>query len=256
VCFAGAGSAQTYHEEVRRPSRTIPRAEYASIAALGLIYLLTVTSLLIGREPSRHELDHSAVTPVPISALLMIASFAMVLALHNLVARYLYSLGRDGVFSTKLGAAHPELGSPYRASFYLTVLELSAVLVIGITTDLEADGEAAHLIFLSATGLGAIGIVALLTLVSLAALAYFIRNRRATRLKGRWHAVILPIIALAGTASILALSWGHAQDLIGAGGVVSAIIPIIVPLVFAAGWAYASKLGRRRPEVFARIGRR
>lgn len=255
VCFAGAGSTQSYYEEMRRPSRTIPRAQYASIAALGLIYLLTTASLLIGREPS-HDPDQSAVTSVPMSALVMIASFAMALALHNLVARYLYSLGRDGVFSTKLGAAHPELGSPYRASFYLTVLELSAVLVIGIMTDLKADGAAAHLIFLGASGLSAIGIVALFTLVSLATLTYIVRNRRAARLEGRWRAVVPPVIALAGTASILALSWCHAQDLIGAGGVVSAMIPIIVPLVFAAGYAYASRLAKRRPEVFARIGRR
>lgn len=271
VCFGGLTSCAAYREELREPVRTIPRATFAAVGTLGLLYLLTVAAMLVGQGAPRGEkaprsegvsgafadlaTEHSgAGITTLIAGLTVFAAFAMLLALHNLVTRYLYSLGRDRVLAASLGAAHPERRSPYRASSYVTVLELSSVLLVGMITDLKADGAAAYALAIRAIGVGAIGIVGLLTLTSLAVLVYFIRNRPAAVAEGVWRAAIAPGLAVAGMCTVFAFSWSNVEALIGAGAVASALIALLVPIAFAAGCVYANVLRARRPQVFARVG--
>ena len=45
------------------------------------------------------------------SMLILTSSFACGMAFHNTAARYLYSLGREGVLPAALGKTHPTFGA-------------------------------------------------------------------------------------------------------------------------------------------------
>ena len=50
------------------------------------------------------------------SYLIITGSFACGMAFHNTTARYLYSLGREGLLPRALGRTHPRWKSPHIAS--------------------------------------------------------------------------------------------------------------------------------------------
>ena len=56
------------------------------------------------------------------SILILTSSFACGMAFHNTAARYMYSLGREGVLPSFLGKTHPTHKSPHVASVVQSVL--------------------------------------------------------------------------------------------------------------------------------------
>jgi len=118
-CFVGFEATTIYGEEARDPKRTVPRATYVAILAIGLFYTLTMWAIGAGygsgevakaaqSNPVAFVLDlntrYVGSTATDIMNLLVITSlFAVVLAFHNTLARYLYSRARRRA----AGAARP-----------------------------------------------------------------------------------------------------------------------------------------------------
>lgn len=99
-----------------------------------------------------------------IAQLFLITSlFAALLSFHNAVARYFFALGREGVLPARLGAAHPRHGSPATGSRTQSLL---AAVVIAAFALLRLDPM--NDLFNWFTNLGALGVILLLTITSVA----------------------------------------------------------------------------------------
>ncbi|MGO7465386.1 amino acid permease, partial [Rhizobium ruizarguesonis] len=60
---------------------------------------------------------------VPVMNVLFITSlFAVVLAFHNGVARYMYVAGREGLLPNSVGVTHPVFQSPHVGSVIQTIV--------------------------------------------------------------------------------------------------------------------------------------
>ena len=137
--WVGFEMAPNYGEESRDPKRNIPRALYISVIGLGVFYTLTSWASLAGYSSPHAAIAASQgnaanyffapatqyaghwVTSV-MSYLIITGSFACGMAFHNTTARYLYSLGREGLAPKALGRTHPKWQSPHIASLTQSVL--------------------------------------------------------------------------------------------------------------------------------------
>jgi amino acid transporter len=137
--WVGFETAPNYGEESRDPKRIIPRALYISVIGLGIFYAMTSWASLAG-YPSTHAAIAASqtnaasyfLTPATryaghwvssvMSYLIITGSFACGMAFHNTTARYLYSLGREGLAPKALGRTHPKWKSPHIASVTQSVI--------------------------------------------------------------------------------------------------------------------------------------
>lgn len=270
LSFIGFESAAIYREEAKNPEKTIPRATYIAVFLIGAFYILASWALLtaLGTDGVAHagEADVTtmfgslaanymgAAVPNLINVLVVTSTFACLLTSRNAAARYMYSLGRDGVFPARLGVAHPRRHSPYVASLTIFALEILTVVLIAVGTGFEFVGTNAYTFYIRAAGLGAIAIVFLMCLVAAAVLGYFTKYPAAAN--GRtWKTKITPVLGLVGLLLILVLGLINVDALIGAGPLVSFLLTLVLPAIFIAGLLYARSLRTKRPHVYAKIGR-
>ncbi len=110
--------------------------------------------------------------------LLVITSlFAAILTFHNNVARYMFSLGRQGVIWSRLGTTHPTRQSPALAC-YVQIAMVAVVVAVFAIFNLDPYTT----LFTWWTGVGAAGIILLQTIASIAIFVFF---RRSDVDKGR-----------------------------------------------------------------------
>ncbi|HVB23440.1 MAG TPA: APC family permease [Ktedonobacteraceae bacterium] len=130
--FIGFESAGGYGEEARHPRRAIPFAMVAVAILMSVLYIWTAYSATIGLGWT-HAVDtlgNVAIAPEPyyhlaqtyvggwlmvlMSVLVTTSTFASCIAFHQVAARYLYALSRDGVLPAQfgLGKTHPRWRSP------------------------------------------------------------------------------------------------------------------------------------------------
>lgn len=182
-----------------------------------------------------------------VNVLLVTSVFAALLAPHNVMARYIYSLAVDGILPRSLGRAHRKHGSPARSS-----LATSAVSLIGLLVLILVGADATVLYAQLIGGFG-YALILLLLITSVAIIVFLGRTRPAG--VGPWRRIGAPTIALAMFGVTLFLATANIDLLITAG-------PVAVTLLLGAffgsvvvGAVTAAILRRRKPQVFARIGR-
>src|SRR5580704_7400301 len=127
--FIGFEGTAIYGEEARSPKRTIPIATYAAVIFMGVFYSLTAW-LMVDFLGSERTIAIAQSSPANFTfvvsdralghigselfAIFVVTSmFAAVVAFHNNVARYLYSLGRQGIGWRAMGNTHPTTRSPH-----------------------------------------------------------------------------------------------------------------------------------------------
>lgn len=261
--FVGFETTAIYREETRNPNRAIPRATYSAVILMGVLYAIAAWVLVmavgsdrittaatadpaglfsttVGQYAGRIAQDVTAV-------LLVTSTLAGQLSCQNVLARYLYSLGVDGILPARFGQAHPRHGSPHRAAVLVSsvVLAFLAVLV--------AAGTDATTIYAQFGGLLFYGLLLIITLTSLAILVFFLRNRHLEA--GIWTRYVSPGIALVALSLICYLGTTNFTILSG-GSTAIAVTFVAGTWGFAlAGAAYALVLRRTRPHVYRRIGR-
>jgi amino acid transporter len=187
------------------------------------------------------------------SASLLFATslFAALLSFHNAVARYVFALGREGVFPRAFGAVNPA-GAPARASLAQSTL---AFVVVGL---FAVRGEDPVLkLFTWLTNLGALGVILLMGTTSFAVVAFF-RRRRVPEL-GAWRTLAAPVIAGLALVAILVLGVANFNVLItGSTDAPTATVSVVLPIVLFGsgllGLLVAAVLRRRAPERYAHIG--
>ena len=179
--------------------------------------------------------------------LLCTSIFAAVLATHNFIARYLFSLGRDGVFPRALGKVHRTHGSPYLAS--ATTTGIAVVFLVGLLIS-NADNLT---VYARLAGIALYALIMLLVLTSAAIAAYF-RVRPGHGL-GAWKTLYAPIIACVGFIGALILATQNASFLVGGSTSAATFLIVLFFALVVVGAVYATALKRTRPDVYARIGR-
>jgi amino acid transporter len=270
LCFIGFESSAIYREEAKNPNVTVPRATYVAVISIGVFYCISAWALVtaLGPEGVATAGDGNVTTmfgdlgaryvsnivPDIVNVLVVTSTFACLLATHNAVARYGYSMGKDGVLPRRLGRAHPRFQSPYVVSTLLTAVELVIVLVIAAATRFKGDGTDAFTVYVRTNGLGTIAVVFLMCLVSVAVIVYFRQHPERAGL-GLWRTLVAPGLGLVGLVLILVLGLMNADMLIGASATVSTLLALTLPCVFMAGLLYARWLRNHNEDVYAKIGR-
>lgn len=255
ICFMGFESTAVFREEAKDPDRTVPRATYIAICFIGVFY--AVTTYLISIAWPADRLQEEAVTGAPfflsvatefvgawladvILALLAMSLFAVSLSLHNILARYSYMMGRSGVINERLGAVHPQHGSPYVASV-MTSITTFVLLGVAIVAGLDPVIE----ILAWFAGISALGFVVLLCLTCLSAVVFFGHESRAENL---WTHRIGPAAGFVLLAILVVLTLVKFPTLIGRSDVFSYSLAATVPAVALIAVGGAIFLRRTRPH--------
>lgn len=184
--FIGFEATVIYGEEARDPRRTVPKATYIALIGMGVFYSISAWLLTnsfradsvvaeAGDDPEsfaakalRSQLG--AISNDIMSVLIITSIFAAVLAFHNTLARYLFALGRQGLVWGRLGRTHRTRQSPHVACL---VQAATATAVIGVFAVSGADPYGG--LYVWATGLGAIGVIILQSVASVAVFVFFRR---------------------------------------------------------------------------------
>ncbi|HWM12295.1 MAG TPA: APC family permease, partial [Solirubrobacteraceae bacterium] len=145
LLFIGFEATAIYGEEARDPRRTIPRAAMLAVLLIAAFYIFMSWALTMAYgvddvgeaaindlgnfvfNAGREYVGSAQVTAMEI--LFLVSTLATVQGFHNAIARYQFSLSRDGWAPPALGRTHPVHDSPYLASFLQT--GIAAVVVLG-----------------------------------------------------------------------------------------------------------------------------
>jgi amino acid transporter len=258
TCYFGIESAALYSEEALAPEKTISRATYLAVAAIGIFYFVTswITVGAIGPDNIK-SIPQSDVGLIyfklsdqylnrhftsVIQAAIMTSMFATVLSLHNVASRYMFVLGRQQCLPAVLGTPHPRYGSPSNASMVVSGLSLVVVFAaarLGVHPMLGLG--------LVALGFAAVGVMFMQALTSLAIIAYF-RGRPDRKL---WSHLVAPAIAFAGLCGALLMAIQNFEYLSGSQNPFVNRLPIGIALAMLGGVAYGRWMKARRPRKFA-----
>ncbi|WP_406157371.1 APC family permease [Streptomyces sp. NBC_01005] len=256
--FTGFEATAIYAEEARDPERTVPRATFIAIGFLALFYAAGVWILMGGFGTDRsvsmarssdgpqltfHAADRFVGPWLADSmhVLIVVSAFAATLAFHNAAARYLYSLGREGLLPRRLGRVSARQGSPVTAVVAQTVLGL-VIVVGGALIDADPYAE----IFLWTNSTGVLGIMIMQALAALAVCFFFRRDRRGMSV---WRVAVAPLIAFVGLALLSVLATLHFDLLTGRTGAVD----VALPVALVAGFVVALRIRRADPGRYARL---
>jgi amino acid transporter len=261
--FTGFEAIAIYREETVDPERTISRATVITVCCIGGFYTVTSWAVITGLGATNAVATATAdlagsyftiaatylgAVVVDITSVLLLTSIlAAHLAIQNVATRYVYSLAKDGILPRALGVAHDRHRSPHRAS-----VTTSAVMFVG-TAILILCGLTAEEIYAWFAGGAAFTIMLAMALTSLAILVYFRRHRehRVTLARG----TVAPAVAAVGLGIGVILAMINFPVLIGGSQALANSMLAVAYGVFAAGVVTAFVLRRRRPDIYARIGR-
>ena len=242
--FFGFEATAVFRGEARDPLRTIPRATYIAVILIGVLY--TVSSWLVisglgedqavaasAANPDRVivELTGEVLAPIVadvVQVLVVTSMFACMLAFHNIVTRYLFTLGRRGVLPARLGEVHPRHRAPSKASLWVSVIT-TAIVVISALAMLDPVTQ----IYTWYSGAGAVGVILMMALTSVAVVRF-----GASRREGRAPGMVLAATALGGLGllGVLAISVANFPLLVE-GTVAAVVCGAILVVVFALGYA-------------------
>ncbi|RBP67810.1 amino acid/polyamine/organocation transporter (APC superfamily) [Brevibacterium sanguinis] len=250
-CFVGFEATAIYGEEAKDPARTVPRATYAAVVLIAVFYALSTwaTGLAHGNDSVQqaaaenpdnfvftvNTLFVGAWATVMMNVLLVTSCFAVVLAFHNTLARYLFALGRSEVLPASLGRTHPRWQSPHRASIVVSVLTLA---VVGGFMLADADPYAQ--LYSLLVGLGTLGVLVMQASTSVSVIVFFLRNKHTNTW---WSGLIAPALGALGLFGAAALAVTNWSLLTGAESGFTTQLPwlIVVAAVIGAFWSVIAR---------------
>jgi len=263
LCMSGFEAAVIFRQEVRDPERTIPRAVYAFIATVAVLFGSTAW-VVVQALGENEAVSATASDPAGslmgtvrtylgsvgfdlVSVLLATSILAALVSIHNVLSRYLFSLAVDGIFPSHIGKSHPRHQSPHRASLTVTV-----VTFVSLVPFMAFDADASTLY---AKLSGAFGYSYMLLLICTGVAISVHLNRIRPADVTAWHRTVAPALALLGLGVTLYLATDNLALLFGGGGSITAILVLVVFGSFVVGFIVASVLRRTKPHVYERIGR-
>jgi amino acid transporter len=263
--FVGFESTVVFAEETKDPRRTVPRATYLAIAITGALYATSAWALPAATgtsgihaaaQASGTELMFNLVLPylgqtfVDAGHLLFLTSlFAAGLAFHNIVARYLFALGRERVLPGRFGRASRS-GAPTLGSLTQSAVTL---LALGLAVVLHADPAVQLLFWL--TVVGGFGVLLLMAATS-AAVVVFFHGPGQARGETWWRRAIAPGIATLVLTAVAIGTVAQFHILLGVEETspLRWIFPGAFGVIALSGFVWALVLRRKRPHIYHAVG--
>jgi amino acid transporter len=270
--FVGFESAVVFSEESRNPRRTVRAATYASVALIGILYTVAAWAMTVTVGPDQivaaageqgPELlfglaaTHLGGWAATVGHVLFATSLvAAMIAFHNTVARYAFSLGRERVLPRWLGTTS-RTGAPLAGSLLQTALGLTVITIYAAA----GRDPLVQLFFWLGTS-GAIGILLLLATTAVAVVAFLVRTHTETADARHGAGTSLvrqlaaPIVSLAALLAIAYLAVDNIALLLGVNR--DSPLPQVVPSVYLGAamlgilWGVYLKL--RRPDTYRGVG--
>lgn len=246
--FVGFEATAIYGEEARDPERTVSRATYVAVLLIAVFY--SISTWAIGLAYGGDSVREAALANPPgfvfavndqyvgswstaiMKVLVVTSTFAVLLAFHNTIARYMFALGRSHVLPDRLGRTHSQWQSPHWASATGSVV--TGVLVIAFALA-GADPFAEMYAWL--VGVGTFGVVLMQAATCIAVVAFF-RRKKADEFRV-WSCAIAPILGAAGLITIAYLAWTNWSLLTGATGGLPTHLPWLVAAAASVGIIWA-----------------
>lgn len=261
TCYAGFEATAVFREEARNPEVTVPRATYIAIITMTVIFASATLFFILGWGPEQ-ALEKSINDPVNagmgviemylgnvgvsiVHTLVCSSIFACVLAIHNILARYIYSLSVDGVFSKGLSLVHTKHDSPYRASAAVVAITMLSLVAV-VYSKVEPYSGYASLI-----GIAGYTLLVLQILTTLAVLVFFARTPKSV---SAWKTKIAPFLSLVGLSVTAWLATENIGLLTGSEGVAKVLLAFLFGSLMI-GCVYAMRLKSSSPAVYQSIGR-
>ncbi|MCX4802575.1 APC family permease [Streptomyces sp. NBC_01214] len=280
AAFVGFEQSPVYAEETSKPHIVVSRVMFLAVGFVALFFAVSAWALTVATGPSEVVKTSAEAGPTllfqltesrlgttftdVLHVLFVTGMFAAMLSFHNVVARYAFAMGREGLLPAAFGRTNAGTGAPATGSLLQTGIAALVVIAFALTEDkAPADPAVAvqppdpttpvlHL-FTWMGSVGALGVTLLMAAASFAVIAFFVR--RGTAGAQVWRLVAAGAAGLA----LLAIAVYTVKDfgvLVGAekGSALGWVLPGIIGAAVVVGLAYGALLRRSRPEVHARIG--
>ncbi|GHF40559.1 amino acid permease [Streptomyces mashuensis] len=269
--FVGFEQAAVYAEETSRPHVTVARVTLLAVTFVGCFLALACWAVSVAAGPSRVVAAARDLGPgllftlaedrlgtgftTALHVFYLTGMFAALLSFHNVVARYAFAMGREGLLPAAVSRTSRTSGAPAHGSLLQSAVSLAAVAVFALTDDRPGGDPTTPVqrLFAWMGAIGALGVILLMAATAAAVIAFFVRRGAARALAPR-----LAATAVAGTAllAVAVRTVGDFPALLDDDPVPGLrwALPGAIGAAVAAGLAHGLLLKARRPEVHARIG--
>ena len=278
AAFVGCELPAVYGEEARSGT-AVARAVLAAVVVICALYAVSSWAIAVAAGPDAVvDAARNPESGIPFSlmegkfggtfstiaqTLLVTSMLGALTTFHNTVARYVYTLARDGVLPPVLGriGSGSGGGAPINGSLLQTAIAFLVVLGFVLTGADPITG-----LFTVLSTLAAIGVMTLMVLASFAAVRLLGNSRSAPprARHGRDDAspretpsggsTVFPFLAGLGLLGVLVTTVVNLKSLVGGSTVVAVALPAIVVAAVVGGLAWGSALRSSRPEVFGQVG--
>lgn len=269
TAFIGFEATALFSEEAREPRKTIPRATYTAIIAIGVLHAFTGWAIVsaVGVDGAQAvALDSLADGDMTLAlidtylgpivgmialVLLVVSLFAAQLAFHNAAARYLFALGRARVLPKWLAKTNRN-GAPERAQLVNLLFAVAVAGIFALAVETDPDGNPLPPVLTLVPvglGFGTLAVLIVQTIAALSVVAYF-RKQSDPRL---WSTLIAPGL---GFLALLGFSGGAIFNftlVAGSEALYVRLMPWLLVVALVGGIAYAFYLRTRRPEIYAQL---
>jgi amino acid transporter len=294
--FVGGEQGVAFGEEVRFPKRAIPYGLFGVFAGVSVLFILTTYAAVtgLGWEQAASTLGNVQQAPQPYFNLatrfvggwlvpilyitISTSTFAAIIAFHNGMVRYLYSLGRENVLPQVFGRTHSRYRSPYVASLTQSLFSLLIMLFLAlIIQHSNSDGSTSYA-FGFADGknyqqtngifsfswlaiIGTINFIIVYIMVNISAPVFARRHSEFNWLTHAVAPVLSSLVLLIPLASFVlpAIPGPIGNYITGLGFFPTPfplnILPVFPLLWLIGGWLYTVILLRTDPTRFERLGR-
>lgn len=249
--FFGFEATAVFRNEAKDPERTVPRATYIAVGTIGALYFVSSWLVISGlggtdavaaanENPDGVVVALAGEVVAPIIAdlvqvLVVTSMFACMLAFHNIVTRYLFTLGQRGVLPQSLAGVHPRHRAPSRASLWVTGITAAVVLVSAL-----AQLDPVLQIYTWYSGAGAVGVIWMMALTSFAVVAFGARHRGDSGDAAPVGVTLSAVAGGIGLLLVLGISIWNFPFLVG--GTLAAIIwGVVLAGVFIVGLALPAR---------------
>ncbi|MCW5251030.1 MULTISPECIES: APC family permease [unclassified Streptomyces] len=271
AAFLGFEQAPVYAEETSRPHVLVPRVMFLAVAGVAVFFALSSWALTVATGPDRivgsaqeqsagllfnlTEARLGATFTDVLHVLFVTGMFAALLSFHNVVARYAFAMGREGLLPAPFGRTSGTSGAPGTGSLLQTAVSLVVVVVFAIVDDKPVGDPTEPVLHLFTWGgnIGALGVILLMAAASFSVVAFFVRRGAAG---AQWMRLTTSVLAGVALLVIAGYTVKDFDVLVGAGpgSALSWVLPGLIGLAVVAGLVQGAILRARAPERHARIG--
>lgn len=271
AAFTGFEQAPVYAEETSRPHVLVPRVMFLAVSGVAVFFAVSSWALTVAAGPSQivgaaqkesanllFSLTESRLgaTFTDVTHVLFVTGmFAALLSFHNVVARYAFAMGREGLLPRAFGQTTGTSGAPGTGSLLQTAVSVLVIAAFAVADDKPVGDPTAPVLqlFTWCGNVGALGVILLMAAASVSVIVFF--ARRGAAAAQAWRLVTSALAAVA----LLVIAGYTVKDLdvlVGAapGSAVPWVLPGIIAVALVAGLVQGLVLRSRAPEAHARIG--